>query len=966
MTQSKHLNFWQLPLSNRTRRKFASIDESRVRSPCQKMALVDKLLASGHDLARGLYVPLSSHVFLLGKLTENFADLPQRIEADKGTPLCFFGNPLLLPEGHGKPAFDIERSLKPIQRATNAGFVVVTVEHDCQTREEFQAIVAWTTPSLAFKQVDDELRKYKEYCGYNAVLSGNKSVHFHFVFDTRHLAKAPYDASYQERLALQEEQSAIMHNVHQLYWDRANDVMNKMLKPPLAPDLSARSYTQFKRMPWGVRKLDKHSDLLDLPLGTLVPQLVLLENIRASRSAKGSESFLVPPDYSPRLYPRRNHSRGHHARLDIAGHGDAMLQELALLCQLEWNSEFPKPVLMEQIKGEWVIRFRNHHGDRTPSTIARGSFSSLLLVGNNAPPGKFRLPGGLTAQELAGHLARRFALTPPVIKAVTSVATEALTSLERLKSLSGIPLMQAYESRAKRSFPIYCSRSVAEMRMLYRDKLAAECAAVRAFGLDHLILSAEGIGKTYALFSLMAEEALDTAMSHDDQVRRFFCFACKSIEQATAKAAEYENEHRRAVLVKSFWRHYAETCENLGKTPIKKQDFDEDTNIVHVLDVIRTEQPTVFVQLERKRRSLWTNEAGEQLFNGATMLFTSHATVKTWNESHLTRIWHHPDFEPTNGRRDTKDLRTEFAIEKVVFDELEPDDFVHLLTPKIFRHLSSVRPGWKGMPRSVKRDVYRKTIERGVIPSSMTFEEYSELRYLDPATLQEVKVDFDYAPFGRKNSAQSIYRDWHGRSFYLGCKAWPFSTINWTFLTTERWVTEIVSAVYRKQQKKPLIRLELDDLPGVFPVHVPVSINPSARAKDIQMLTQEILNSSADAAVIADGLGWLKGDRAKSYLGMKGHNGFSQKDVYSIVTFLAPEVYARLNVMGQWIGQRDPIAQHYMAQISQAVGRNTAFRQKADTKTVIVASGGLLRLIRSDLERLNSRVVLQPSPERFW
>lgn len=217
-----------------------------------------------------------------------------------------------------------------------------------------------------------------------------------------------------------------------------------------------------------------------------------------------------------------------------------------------------------------------------------------------------------------------------------------------------------------------------------------------------------------------------------------------------------------------------------------------------------------------------------------------------------------------------------------------------------------------------------------------------------------------------ENSVQSIYRQWHGKSFYVGSKAWPFSSINWTFLTTERWVTEIVSAVYRKRQKKPLIWLDLDDLPGVFPVHVPVSINSSARAKDVQELTRAILNRNANAAVIADGLGELKGERAKSYLGMKGHNGFSKKDVYSIVTFLAPEVYARLNVMGQWIGQSDPVAQHYMAQISQAVGRNTAFRQKAGTKAVIIASGGLLRLIRSDLERLNCRVVLHPSPERFW
>jgi len=149
-------------------------------------------------------------------------------------------------------------------------------------------------------------------------------------------------------------------------------------------------------------------------------------------------------------------------------------------------------------------------------------------------------------------------------------------------------------------------------------------------------------------------------------------------------------------------------------------------------------------------------------------------------------------------------------------------------------------------------------------------------------------------------------------------------------------------------------------------VHVPVSINPSARAKDVQELTRAILSSNANAAVIADGLGELKGDRAKSYLGMKGYNDFANNDVYSVVTYLAPEVYARLNVLGQWIGQSDPIAQHYLAQISQAIGRNTAFRQKAGTKTVIVTSGGLLRLIRNDLERLNGRVILRPSPERFW
>jgi len=113
-------------------------------------------------------------------------------------------------------------------------------------------------------------------------------------------------------------------------------------------------------------------------------------------------------------------------------------------------------------------------------------------------------------------------------------------------------LIKAHEARARNSFPIFTTRPVEEVKALYRDKLAAECAAVRVFGTDVLILSVEGVGKTHAHFSIMADEALDSAMNHNDRIRRFFCFACKSLEQASSKAGEYKTEHRRAVVIKSF------------------------------------------------------------------------------------------------------------------------------------------------------------------------------------------------------------------------------------------------------------------------------------------------------------------------------------------------------------------------------------------------------------------------------
>jgi len=62
----------------------------------------------------------------------------------------------------------------------------------------------------------------------------------------------------------------------------------------------------------------------------------------------------------------------------------------------------------------------------------------------------------------------------------------------------------------------------------------------------------------------------------------------------------------------------------------------------------------------------------------------------------------------------------------------------------------------------------------------------------------------------------------------------------------------------------------------------------------------------------------------------------------------------------------DTVAKYYAAQISQAVGRNTGFRQELGTKTVVVATHGLLRLIQPKLAWLAPRVRLEVSPKAFW
>jgi hypothetical protein len=172
--------------------------------------------------------------------------------------------------------------------------------------------------------------------------------------------------------------------------------------------------------------------------------------------------------------------------------------------------------------------------------------------------------------------------------------------------------------------------------------------------------------------------------------------------------------------------------------------------------------------------------------------------------------------------------------------------------------------------------------------------------------------------------------------------------------------------LYEAKLGRSLLRLDLDNLPGLYPVDVPVVKNKKAKAEMMQELASEILASSDGTVVIADGLGSLRGERARSFQGMKGYNGWPDKDVFIALTFLAPEVYARLNTLGIWLGLEDTIAKYYAAQLSQAVGRNTGFRKKRGTKTVVVTTGGLLRLIQTKLARFAPRVRLELNPERFW
>lgn len=403
------------------------------------MELADRLLSNARETERGLYVPLVSNVASRGKLSE-FDRVPATLTASEGTPLCYFCNALLLPDS--RPADFGSDAVKPHLRVTNAGFQVITIEHDPDTVEGLEESINWTSSEGKIHIIDKELRRYRDYNGYCAVWSGHRSVHFHFIFDTKHLKEASFEQSATERWTAYIEQGALMEGVYATYYAKVASLCTEVLCPIVPADKAMRTSHQFRRMPWGHRVLQVDSSLLKLTAGTVIPQLVLCENIRWRRSAKGSQEYLVAPDirFQIRSPSTRVPATAGSARLEV---GTEVTDELVEMCKMEWGEEFPKPISMWWDRHEWVFKFQNHPNDKTPSTVCRGNHNRLLIQGRGVFDDTFILPGELTANELGMHLALRFGLLRHRTPADGSVRKIHLKGFALHKTRRGKPVKES-------------------------------------------------------------------------------------------------------------------------------------------------------------------------------------------------------------------------------------------------------------------------------------------------------------------------------------------------------------------------------------------------------------------------------------------------------------------------------------------------------------------------------------------
>jgi hypothetical protein len=424
-------------------------------------------------------------------------------------------------------------------------------------------------------------------------------------------------------------------------------------------------------------------------------------------------------------------------------------------------------------------------------------------------------------------------------------------------------------------------------------------------------------------------------------------------------------------MIRPFWEQYEEACRRCGQSPVGRNDFDEFQPEA-ILQQIRERQPTVYAALEETREALW---AGEARFDaGTTLLVMTHKAAALWHTTHLTRAWHHPSFDLDTPERFGL-LAQRFVLARVVFDDPEPDDFIHVLRGATYdriRELQTRVPDWRHKARRDRLNIHHTLASELPTELAGNFEHFDELMRLDLGTLSQVDVNFDAIPFGNDRDETGIYRSKDAERYFICPRPWiSATTAHLTFLTTERIVTQVIETALKKSPGvADPFRLDLIDLPGLYPIQVPAFIDKRAAGdrsdkRKVSALAKEILQGNSNAVVVSDG---TKGvDGVLSFQGAKGRNGLEDKDVYIVATYLSPEKYAELNVLGQWLGLPDVIGLHYQDQIDQAVGRNRGFRQSgAETNTALITSSGLWLRVLSKLDSGAGRSRLYRVDQQPW
>lgn len=835
----------------------------------------------------------------------------------------------------GKAAWE-----RPSDRLVNAGFWVFTMEVDAEELADLEEQLSWCRsrgkkPSDSpIGDVDKALRRLRDYRGVTAVYSGNKSVHFHFVFDTCHISSELSKNKSASKKWLGDVPDVCLKDLYRQCWGEIANIFTENLSTHLTVDGALASVFQQRRTPWGHRIVEP-GHFLGLEPGTIVRQAVLIDLVQ-QRTPRGSTIWLIHPDKTTAIAdlaadaPRRSY--GLPIEQSMA---DDVLAELSARLKAEWGTEYPKPVQISSQGGENVVHFKNHAGDRNPSTIIRGTYRKLLVCGANAPAEALRMPDGWTLDDV----------------------------LDDIRGIEAAGRANA-ESRTSRPFweRRFAARAISKIDA--RKALGGSTNLVTGAGSFAWIKSIEGIGKTWSLIYSAPYRRLDQYLdrhwgkvtteeeSGSIQEPGFLAFACRSYEQAAEKCQEFNQVHRKegrffGRVLPSFSRVYQEAYRQVGATALSYADVGM-LGYSSYLEAIQGEQPGVYKEMCRLRTDLWTNPWNpEKPFPGRLQVvwFTVHSLIQHWGVGSTSRVWLHPAFDEAQGNQEKlAACRDNLWISEVVYDEVGVDDLVDIVEEPVVRWCENIKRTQKhwndlGLPEQYQAYANAKAPSPSTGGKELSFEDFHRIIGIGFTQSDLKVVDTSISPFGNDHSMDGIYLSQDGKKFCLKPRRW-WRTLGAkvTVLTTEELPTRVAEKLRwpggpddEGKPRSSRFRIYRFDSSENF-MNELVDLHLDSRAaKDqqeqakISALIEEFQTKHPEAKVITNNAGGF--ENAISHPGAKGSNNLRDRDLFTILQYLSPSKYAQLCLLASEFEMPDVIQLHYRDELFQAIGRNRGMRR---------------------------------------
>jgi hypothetical protein len=802
----------------------------------------------------------------------------------------------------------------PSERAFNAGFTVYTFEFD-HTPLDDQLSVIW---SGKLKGMEAELCRFRDYRGYEAVYSGRKSVHFHFVFDIRHLKRdliVTGNSSYQDNWTC-DLPDTLLRSAYSVCWTRLAEIFGSIAEIDEAPDPRLKSWEQLRRCPWALRQV-KDAHPLGLPTNHRVPQVVLASNVFKNTKRGATEWFhepykLVGESASDPVRRRRNT----FFEVDFA----TKTRELELfehhapdIFRQIIGAEYPKWTSFEVNEQGMRCHFLNGPGDRNPSSFCEGNRDRIVLQGRHQF-GSEGVPLEATPNQVFDWIVARYG--NPQEKSDDWIMRRYKAAVHDRDSLARF--LNDYVTDVVA--PLSTNAHLAWVQRLVGrpDKPNTHV----------LIRGPQGCGKsTKVMANIPAIHERDPGM---------IFFSSPSIEQAREKIETFVRLNRNEQFVPYLY---------LSLTALYERFCPEEERFNHIdileeggsswLHAVFWQQPEVYEAMFAYRTRLIDLQA-----EGKTpVLFGTHETMRQHARGGTSRLFYAGGFDArwfeSMGLNERESWRSrllrENRIHRVIVDEVTAHDLVSINPSEVVEWVNECA---KQIGFADTRDIAERYSRFTTYLSEhpcrdMTWNLLLEILTCAYEEEHLVQVSGREVPF---DEADGIYAEMVGKPYYVRPRCWWNGFWRVTMLTTEAVPTRIIEAIDAEAASRDE---EQDDRFQVYDFGLPeserdivtVELQRACKKGSLPELVRGYKEQYPKAEIISD----MVRDRiaeftVTTHMAAKGSNSFIGSDIVAFYNALSPPLFGELGALNARFERADLVRLFYVDRFEQTAGRNRGYR----------------------------------------